>query len=463
MNSIVRRRSRSDLADWLPGVILIACAIFFGGASRLDVLAPIVPRLASIVILGLLIWKDRLGFSSWTLPEKLLWAMLLLVPLVQLIPLPWELWTILPGRDYPRQLFETLTMRPWSPISMTPTRTVNAFLALLPGLAMYAMARTADARTVDRWWFAVIICGVISAVLGLMQVVAGEGSGLRLYRITNVDASVGLFSNANHHSSFLVLVLLLLLYQFARLHDDNRARGWATAAAIYAVAALALATSVVASLSNAGLLLMLALGGLVGALLALNSRLPLRWIVAIGAVGLCAAFGAAYYVLGRPDVDGAFQANLQSNGRVGLIPLFGRIIADHFPFGTGMGSFDAVFRSYETPASLSFNYLNNAHNDYAQLLIEGGLLALIGLVAFFYWWASRAWLAWFRKGNMDPSLRIQAQVASIGSGMLILHSLADYPLRTAASSVLFAMLCALMARSSALKGQSSFEKSLSRA
>ena len=44
---------------------------------------------------------------------------------------------------------------------------------------------------------------------------------------------------------------------------------------------------------------------------------------------------------------------------------------------------DSLYKVYETPDMLTASYVNNAHNDFAELFLEGGLLAIIP-VAFFF-------------------------------------------------------------------------------
>jgi hypothetical protein len=62
------------------------------------------------------------------------------------------------------------------------------------------------------------------------------------------------------------------------------------------------------------------------------------------------------------------------------------------------------------------------------------------ILLFLAWWGAAARNAWTAAEN-DPF----ARAASIASATVLLHSLVDFPLRTAAISACFAMCLALLA------------------
>jgi O-antigen ligase len=116
-------------------------------------------------------------------------------------------------------------------------------------------------------------------------------------------------------------------------------------------------------------------------------------------------------------------------------------IGDHLVLGSGVGSFPRVYRQYEDQAAVTPTFANHAHNDYLEIALEAGLPGLLLLAAFFLWWGSRAVPIW-RSQAADR----YAVAASIASAAILVHSIVDYPLRTAALSAIFAACLALMAR-----------------
>ncbi len=117
----------------------------------------------------------------------------------------------------------------------------------------------------------------------------------------------------------------------------------------------------------------------------------------------------------------------------------------YLPFGSGFGSFDSAFRRYEPSGLLSTIYMNEAHNEPLQLVIEGGAPALLLLLGFLAWWG------WTSTRVTAPSRPPSGRALSIAwvTAMVILmaSSVVDYPLRTPLLSALFAIGIVEMARS----------------
>jgi O-antigen ligase len=81
----------------------------------------------------------------------------------------------------------------------------------------------------------------------------------------------------------------------------------------------------------------------------------------------------------------------------------------------------------------------HAHNDYAEVALELGVPGILLMLVFLGWWAAAARAAW-RSGGGSP----YARAASIASAAILVHSLVDFPLRTAGIGATFAMCLALM-------------------
>jgi O-antigen ligase len=132
--------------------------------------------------------------------------------------------------------------------------------------------------------------------------------------------------------------------------------------------------------------------------------------------------------------------------RVRAFPTVWSMTAEFFPAGSGLGSFDAVFRGREPLALLKPTYFNHAHNDWLELVLETGAVGLLLLGAAVAWWASASWRAW----------RDRAPVARLGSGVVALimaASIVDYPARTPMiMAVLVVAACWLAAPSAARAG-----------
>src|SRR4051794_28932758 len=84
--------------------------------------------------------------------------------------------------------------------------------------------------------------------------------------------------------------------------------------------------------------------------------------------------------------------------------------------------------------------VNHAHDDYLEIALETGVPGVILLLLFLVWWLRASWRTWTAP-EADP----YASAAVIASAAILIHSLVDFPLRTAAISTCFAMCLALMA------------------
>jgi O-antigen ligase len=152
------------------------------------------------------------------------------------------------------------------------------------------------------------------------------------------------------------------------------------------------------------------------------------------------------------------QSDPVSETRVQMVAPLLRTAAAFFPFGSGLGSFATVYRQFEPNALLSTIYMNEAHNEPLQILIEGGVPALILMAVFLWWWTKTA-IAVLR-AELPPARRSMAIAAIVVSSLLMAQSLVDYPLRTPLLAELLALACFEMARAAAYKPRETVRETL---
>ena len=166
-----------------------------------------------------------------------------------------------------------------------------------------------------------------------------------------------------------------------------------------------------------------------------NLRAPIG--IFTGLALLAAAFAIASTSIGSSRIGQEASGSVQS--REAILQTTAKAMADTMPFGSGLGSFVRVYPLYESADRVVPEYVIHAHNDYAELVLELGLLGIVLIGAFLAWWMAAARAGW-RTGGGGP----YARAASIATAVVVVHSLVDFPLRTAALSATFAMCLALL-------------------
>ena len=115
------------------------------------------------------------------------------------------------------------------------------------------------------------------------------------------------------------------------------------------------------------------------------------------------------------------------------------VIQSYPIFGTGLGGFSAAYTNFDTLNGMA--RVEQAHNDYLQILADAGLIGLI-IAAFFVYQLFRGGLKNAKSSN--PFRRGVAVGALAGCFAVLVHSLFDFVLHTTAITYLFVALVALV-------------------
>jgi O-antigen ligase len=428
---------RSQQALSFAALTLLLAALLLGGATQGGFQAQAAVRVIGLGGLLAAVWlSPPLWISSARYPLLLL-AATVAVPLLQLVPLAPSIWTHLPQRGFAVEAYRAAHLPlPSLPITLAPDATWNAACALIAPAAMFLLTLGLDTparRALVPWILGVAAASVL---LGVGQVAEGPTSPLRFYTITNVSEAVGFFSNRNHQAGFLAAVVPLAAYWAMSL--ARRGGRW-TLTTLAAGMALVFAVGVGVSGSRAGVLLLAGAG--VGCVLmfARSRRVTLsrRTILVTGGLILLALVPALAF--GLREVLHDLPVAMATDPRARAFPVVLKAAMENLPFGTGLGTFDPVYRALETPQSLTNAYLNHAHNDYLEVFLQTGIVGPVLIGLFVVWFGLASVRAW-RAPTQSQTAQL-GRAASLSVGLLLAHSLVDYPLRTAALATLFAFLC----------------------
>ncbi|MEL6372393.1 MAG: O-antigen ligase family protein [Pseudomonadota bacterium] len=445
--------------------LTLAASLIFGGSTRAGFLSDAILQFIAVptlIITCLYVRQARLPAATWR--ALALACAIVLIPFVQLIPLPPSVWTLLPGRDLTIATFETSGQPlPWLSLSLAPAETWVAALSLIVPLTLFAAAAALPRFERRALSLGILAFACASAFLGLLQVAQGPTSAFRFFSYTNTSEAVGFFANRNHLAALIYCGLALtgawLIASCGGAVDAEPAQdgkaatsAWSSARVMVVLAlAVAIFTLIGAQAiarSRAGLMLTgFVIAGLV--LLAFwgsrrrpgkATRITLARQLGTG-VGVIGLLAIAQVVFLR--IQERFSAGVSDTTRQTFNQNTFEAALAFAPFGSGVSSFASVYGAFEASEDLLLGrYANHAHNDLLQIALETGVLGLLALLAFVLWYGARLIAVWRMPQRTHDVL--VARAASLAILALIAHGLVDYPLRTAAMMALFAVLCALM-------------------
>lgn len=428
-------------AGVLASVLLIV-ALLLGGGTRNYLFTDLIVQLLASVLLVYGLARLRWTHVDAAHRQCLAFAGLVMVlPLLQLLPLPTVLVQWFPGRDtlwtqYAALGIDSPAFVSWS---LDPNATLAAMRALLPAMALTLLVSQLGTVWRQRLTMMVVAIALLNVPIGIAQVAQGVHSDLRPYTPTNVHDAVGLFANRNHYAALLVCGLVFVFGGLLLNARSGQARatrvlhmsGWILLGGMLLVGDML-------SRSRAGV----GLAGLVAlAMLGLAFRRRheqpqiFRWFLAFVVLGGLLAFQFGFVAI----ADRLGQVSDQRfDVTAGVLAVSGKFAW----LGSGIGSFPAVYAAYEPLDLVGARILNHAHNDWAELWVDIGILLIpmALLLARFLWLR----LAELRSG--DSLARPEHALRLVGLGVVVVlcvHSLVDYPLRTTAVSSVFALAAVL--------------------
>lgn len=421
-------------------VVLLVFSFAFGGASRMHALRLAMVELAALPLLAIAgIHLQKWG--TWR-EHKLILSLLaglIAMPMIQLIPLPPAVWTSLPGRE---QLTLALTLAGlppgWSPLSMTPDRTWQFFLALIPPVAMFLAALMAPYELRRQLIYLAIGATVLSILIGALQIAGG--SHFNLWPASRGNDMNGLFANRNHHATLLLAVLpfAAVMAGASLRRNSERGRTGLWLAALF-IGLVIVAIGVVRSRVGVILIGPSLVLSVLAAWVATRRRRPGPAFFGLAAIVGLAVAAVGVFAL-APIMD-RFDANAPTEVRFENWPVVAEAAQTYLPVGSGLGSFDPVYRSVEPLERLDPTYFNQAHNEYLEIWLETGWMGMALVLVFLVWWGRRSWDCWRAPPSRESDLQRAASIAIL---MVLLHSIVDYPLRTETIAVLFALFAAIL-------------------
>lgn len=430
---------------------------FTGGGSRDDVQSLVILRpLAVLFGAYALTCRTREHWEGRLFPLYIAFALFVLM-ILQSIPLPPSIWTELPGRKIFADIADLAGIeQPWRPLTLSPSRTLNSLFSLAVPISMMMLYLNLDETHKKQAITVIIVLAAISAAWAALQLVGSSRGPLYLYNITNNGAPVGLFANRNHQAVFLAANIVMLGWYAGSIVPSARLavlKFYGSISGILVFVSLIFVTG-----SRAGLLFVAP--AIVAAMALIyfgrytsetvpaskkarnkhSGHFSSRQLILFGSIAAVLAIAALSVYFSRSlAFDRLFDGNELGELRVQLLPVLFAMAGDYFPWGSGFGAFEHIYRIQEPQELLKFSYLNQAHNDWLQLLIEGGLpIVLIGLTVVGFSIISLGRL--LKNWRNSRYTKYTALMAASVMLFFIASSIGDYPLRVPSLIAVFAVM-----------------------
>lgn len=433
-------------SNYRLSIFLLLC-FMLGGTSQ-DVVSPkLILYILSLVIIGSCLTQITRESRVWQFKSmNIVLGLFVLMHILYLIPLPPELWSKLPGRQYIVEGYHILaTDLPWIPLSLVPEKSLFSLFDFLPPVALLLMMGTVVTdKEIDYSIRAIGFFAISSVVLGVLQV-SGLGDGFYFYEITNDNSAVGFFSNANHFGVFLLMTIPIVL--FPAVANGRNYEGMSNSVMLFSIICILIAllgVGLTGSLGNVLLILPVVLA----TFFIWTSGRGRPSIYLIGIFGpLIAVFLFDLFLWENLQSEAVEKlANTHAMDRQTMFANTVEIGRTYFPIGTGPGSLADVYKLVEVASPKT---IPHSHNDYLEIFAEFGAVGLFWMLLAGFWLAKNIWKPF------------QSSTSSIGKFftipiiVVLVHTTFDYSLRTISVMTLFVFsLCVLISSNRGLNFRS---------
>jgi O-antigen ligase len=280
--------------------------------------------------------------------------------------------------------------------------------------------------------------GTAIALFALLQSLSSNGKIYWLWQPQSGGWIYGPYVNHNHYAGLMEMLFPIPVVMALDSHVPRRRRWLPISAAVV------IGSTIFLSGSRGGMIAFLVQAVVLGIFMALNKSR--RAAFTAGAVLLVIAALMVWVggegVLSRiSSIHSAAQTEVAGGTRLAIARDTLKMVVHKPLLGYGLGNFAVAYPAFRSFYSEKF--VNHAHNDYLQALVEMGILGFAA-VAWFLFLTLRGAIkklddwTW----NINGAVALAALVGCTG---ILVHSLLDFNLQVPANAALFYALCAIAA------------------
>ncbi len=381
--------------------------------------------------------------------------------LFQLLPLPAFLVRILSPEIYQIYADTVGVFQPidWIPLTLNREDTLSEFFRYGAYVAIYVLLTQLFTKQtyLKKVVSIVAIFGACVAIVSILQHYTADGKTYWLWDL-HIGNSFGPYGNHNHYAGLMEMIapLIIALFLFSaptlisdtfkekvlEFFDHPRIHRYL----LLGTGAFIILVSVFVSLSRGGMIsLMLSL--VVFGIILDTNRVKKRGAKVISIICLVTLVSVGWFgwdlIFDRFDLIRDQQGDI-AEARVQVWQDSQHIIADFPVTGTGFGTYRYCYPIYRTfPGRKAFTH---AHNDYIELVTDGGILGTL----FVGWFLVPVFFRSFRrlKKRREPYMIFVGCGAVTGILAILIHSLTDFNFHIGANGLYFSFLAALFVATS---------------
>lgn len=378
---------------------------------------------------------------------------------IQLVPLPVSVVKVLSPETYRvyQPVYTLLENERWMVLSVYPKATALEGLRITAYVLFYVLTVQLLSHG-GRLKRTVLICSWLAAAIGLVAILQKFSSPGKIYWLRAVTANAspaGPWINRSQYCGYAEmvtpLVLALALYYRPLVGSGESWRRRIVAFfsrddggnphILLGFGLLVLASSIFLSLSRGGIIAF-SLSLLVFFLLLAwkEAKYSSLWFIGVFFLLLLAVSWFGW----QPIIE-RFDRIFTSSGELAIDRFriwenVWRILKDFWLTGSGFGTFIAIFPRYRTfPGEEIYDH---AHNDYLELLTDGGIIGFV-LVAWFVLAVLREGWRMLRR-RRDRYAILVCIAALTGIAAVLIHGVSDFNSHNPAVGLYFFFLCGLL-------------------
>ncbi len=414
--------------------------------------------MGAYVLMGQKPYNNELLDTALRWPRYLFYAVFALI-LVQIIPFPNFLVKILSPRSY---VFREMYAPDFSGIkfmrfSLMPGHTLMQGLELLAYfLVGFLIVKTVTRRSqIMRIFYFIVGMGVFQAFYGFFELYNPIPRVLFYKKLHYLDCVTGTFVNRNHFSGYLEMVIPLALGLILARTDLFSLSGkkWKekilkiSEKGVYknlllTLAVILMALAIILSKSRSGVFLVVLTFILVFGMAVLyfgRVRQQQKWIKSFLKVTFLIIVLMALYIGIDATIERFAMDNILEEVRPVVWSNTTGIIGDFPVFGSGLGTFEALYPAYEESSTPPL--FEHAHNDYLEYLAELGVVGFVMLLGGILVMLVFSFLMW--KVRRHPEVKGLALGGMVAVVAMLVHSITDFNLHIPANMMLFAVVLSL--------------------